>query len=229
MARRKFTAKKKTYRRRRAAGSSGGLASTVLRALKGYALLALKRKLGLNTETKYIDVVGSTTATATLGSRISSPTIPQGLTVSQRQGVNIRVTKVEQRINILAAAAATNGCNVRILTVRAKLQDGVPVVADILQTPTDFSSPIHNLFKEHGLELLQDEIVRVGTPTADNASVTIERTFSLPNGQMTWIDSDTTGVPANLVRGAIVTYWYLDNVTTAPYFTATNRFWYVDN
>lgn len=229
MARRSTYRPKRTPRRKRAAGSSGTLGSTVLKALKGYALTALKRKLGLNTETKYSDSVGTTTATGTLVSRIPSPTIAQGLTVNTRQGTNIRIVKVEQRINIQAAVAATLGCNVRIITVRQRLNDGTITVADVLQTSTDFSSPIHNLFHEHGLTLLQDETVRLGTATADNSCITLERTFKLPNGQMTWTDADTTGVPSNLVRGAIQTFWMVDNVTTAPYFTATNRFWYVDN
>lgn len=224
--------RKSSYRAKRPATRRTPRASTgsqILSLLKGAALTALKRRLGLNTETKFVDTAGTTTSTATLVSCIASPTIAQGLTVNTRQGANIRITKINQRISISAAAAATLGCNVRIITVRNKWSDSTIAVADILQTTTDFSSPFHNLFQEHGLELIQDETVRIGTATSDNSVVTIDRQFSRPNWQMTWTDADTTGVPSNLVRGAIQTFWMVDNVTTAPVFTSTNRLWFVDN
>jgi hypothetical protein len=200
----------------------------LLAALKGYALTALKRKLGLNTETKYVDVAGTTTATGTLATRIASPTIPQGATVGGRNGAGVRVTKVEQRINIEAATAATKGCNVRIITVRHK-HSGTPAVADVLQVTTDFSSPIHNNIVANHIEVISDQTYTVGTSTSENATVLVANTFSRANWQMEWTDADTTGVPADLINGGIVTMWMIDNVTTAPVFTSTNRVWFVDN
>ena len=42
--------------------------------------------------------------------------------------------------------------------------------------------------------------------------------------------SDTTGVAANQVKGAITTFWMMDsNFTVAPVFASTSRFYYVDN
>jgi len=221
-----YRAKRRPTKRRRTSAPSTGAA--LLAALKGYALTALKRKLGLNTETKYVDVAGSSTATATLASRIVSPTIPQGATVGGRNGAGVRVTKVEQRINIEASAAATKGCNVRIITVRHR-HSGVPAVADILQVTTDFSSPIHNNIVANHVEIISDQTYTVGTATSENSTVLVSNMFSRANWQMEWTDADTTGVPANLINGAIVTLWMVDNVTTAPTFTSTNRVWFVDN
>ena len=221
-----YRPKRRAPKRRRTSAPSTGAA--LLAALKGYALLALKRRLGLNTETKYVDVAGANNATSTLVTRIVSPTIPQGATVGGRNGAGVRVTKVEQRINFEASAAATKGCNIRIITVRHRHQ-GTPAVADVLQVTTDFSSPLHNNLAANHIELISDETVTLGTVTSENCTLLVTNTFSRANWQMEWTDADTTGVPANLINGAIVTMWMLDNTTTTPTITATNRIWYVDN
>jgi len=160
--------------------------------------------------------------------RITTPTIPQSAAVGGRNGAGIRVTKVEQRINVEASVGATKGCNIRVITVRHK-HSGLPAVADVLQVTTDISSPIHNNIVANHIELISDQTYTLGTVTSENSTLLIENTFSRANWQMEWTDADTTGATANLINGAIVTMWMCDQVSTAPIFTSTNRVWFVDN
>jgi aerobic-type carbon monoxide dehydrogenase small subunit (CoxS/CutS family) len=192
------------------------------------AVKQLKKRLGLNTENMFVDTAGTTTSTATLVQRIASPVIPQGDTVGSRAGVSIRVDSVDLRISCVVPAAATTGNVVRIIAVRNR-KDGSASVADILQTTTDISSPIHNLFAEHQLELLMDQTYELGTATGSPGAFYVHRVWNPTDWHMTWTDSDTTGVNSNLVEGAISVWWYVDNVTTAPVFTSTMRVRYVDN
>jgi len=204
------------------------MGAQALSLIKGYALTKLKQRLGLNTELKYVDVNGTTTATTTLTSRIATPTIPQGSAVGQRNGAGVRCVKIDQRICIEAAAAATKGCQIRVITVRHKSAAGANV-ADILQVTTDISSPLHNNLAANHIELISDQTYTLGHATAPNSTILIENTFSRPNWQMEWTDADTAGTPANYINGAIATYWMQDQVSTAPVYTSTNRYWFVDN
>lgn len=221
---RKYAAKRRPKRRAARSSFSGSLVS----AIKGYALTKLKQKLGLNTESKFVDVAGTTTATATLTSRIAAPTIAQGLTVGTRTGASLRVTKVETRISIVAALAATLPTNVRIIQAR-NTRTGQSVPADILETSTDFSSPINNECAANGIQILKDVVVPIGTATGGDGCAYLQWTHSALSDHMLWPDADTTGTPAACIKGCITTLWMLDNVTTAPVFTAKSRYWFVDN
>jgi len=223
---RRYVAKRRPIKRR--STSRGSMGSQVLSLLKGAALGALKRRLGLNTEEKFVDTAGTTTSTATLVSRIVSPTIAQGLTVGTRSGAGVRVTRIQQRINVAATSAATLGTTIRVITVRHR-HSGVPAVGDILQTTTDISSPLHNNLAANHIELISDRSYVLGTALSGTGQLLIENEFSRAIWQMEWTDADTTGVPANLINGAIVTLWMQDAVTTAPVWTSTNRVWFVDN
>jgi len=196
--------------------------------IKGAALGALKRKLGLNTEQKYVDNSGVVTCTGTLVLKIQPPVIVQGAAVDERNGAGVRITKVQQRINIIADVAATNGCNVRIITVR-HLHAGNPAVADILQQPSDITSMLHNNLAANHIELISDQVYSVSYSGAGNPAVYIENEFSRANWQLEWTDADTTGAVANIINGGISTHMMIDNVTTSPDITYTQRYWYVDN
>lgn len=200
----------------------------VLSALKGYALTKLKQKLGLNTETKFLDVAGTTTATTTLSTRIQSPTLAQGLTDSTRTGASVRITKVETRVSIVVPAAATTANVVRIIQVRY-LRTGAPALADILDTTTDITSPLNDHHADLGVQILKDLSVPLGTATGGDGSAYVHWTHTGLADHMTWPDADTTGTPAACLKGAIYTYWMVDNVTTVPVFTSKSRYWFVDN
>jgi len=220
----RYVAKRKYAPKRRTA-SYGAQAISLI---KGYALAKLKQKLGLNTETKYVDNSGVVTCTGTLVLKIQPPVIAQGSAVDERSGAGVRITKVEQRLNILADAAATNGCNVRVITVR-HLHAGNPNVADILQQPSDITSPLHNNLKANHIELISDRVYPVSYPGAGNPAVYVNNVYQRANWQLEWTDADTTGAVANMINGGISTHMMIDNVTTSPDITYTQRYWYVDN
>lgn len=183
----------------------------------------------MNTEQNFIDVNGTTTATSTLASRITSPTIPRGTGVGERVGSSLRFTRVDMRIHIAPASTTSANTSVRIIAVRNK-EAGNASVSKILQTTTSFSSPINNLFKDLGLVLLYDEIFTVGTVTSGVGNVDIVRTFTGDNWHLQYTNANTDGSLTDVESGCISVFWMVDQVnTTAPVFTSTARYWYVDN
>lgn len=213
---------------RRRSTRSGNSGTSFVSLLKGYALLKLKQKLGLNPESKYVDVAGTTTSTGTLQSRIAAPTIAQGLTNQTRTGATVRISKVETRISIVAATAATSPTTIRIIQVRNKRAASAQP-ADILQTTTDISSPLQSDYQANGVQILKDITVCLGTATGGDGCQWVEWTHTGLSDHVTWPDSDTTGLPGAAEQGCISTYWMVDNVSTSPVFTSKSRYWYVDN
>lgn len=222
--RKAYSNKKRPVRR---AGTSYG--TMAVNAIKGWALTKLKQKLGLNTEEKYVDVNGTTTATSTLAQRIASPTIPLGTDDNSRNGSSIRITRVHTCIHITAASAQTLPTVVRIIQVRNRAVD-VPNVARILETTTRSTSPYNAESKELNIDILYDRSVTIAPKTAGNSSAVVEWTHQAMGDHMVWPTTDTTGLPADLNKGAIATFWMLDlNFDVAPVFQATSRYYYVDN
>jgi hypothetical protein len=197
-------------------------------ALGAAAIKKLKVKLGLNTETKYVDTAGTTTATGTLVKRIASPTIAQGLTVNTRSGNSVRITRCDLRIWLQVPAATTTPSALRLIVVRHREADEA-AVAEILQSTTDISSPIANTAVSRGVQLLMDKVYTLGTTAGGPSSLYINKSFSSPDWQMIWQNSDTTGVPTNLLEGAISVFWMVADASTAPVLTSTMRSWFVDN
>jgi len=225
-----YNRKRRNYRpkRPRRAKASPSFGAQAITALKGYALLKLKQKLGLNPESKFVDVAGNTTSTSTLASRIAMATIPQGNTIGTRSGASIRISKVETRISAVATAGATAGTNIRIIQLRHS-QPSAPGVAEILESTTDIASPINNEAKDNGITILRDEVLSLGTALSGNSAVYTQWTHVGLADHVVYPDADTTGLPADTVKGLIATYWFCDNITSAPYFTAKSRYWFVDN
>lgn len=222
---RKYAPKRRAPPRRRARANTG---SSFVSLLKGYALLKLKQKLGLNPESKYVDVAGTTTATGTLQSRIAAPTIAQGNTNQTRNGATVRISKVETRISIVAASTATSPTTIRIIQVRNKRAGSVQPT-DILQLTTDISSPLQSDYVANGVVILKDITVCLGTATGGDGCQWVEWTHTGLADHVVWPDSDTAGTPAAAEQGCISTYWFVDNVSTSPIFTSKSRYWFVDN
>jgi hypothetical protein len=202
----------------------GGAALTHLGA---GALAALKSKLGLNTEDKFVDTGAATTVTTTATARLTNAVIPQGLTVNTREGASVRVSSLEYRLNFQAAAAGTP-CTIRLLVVRDR-DSGNNSAANVLQTPSDFNSAINNNFTALGLEMLCEEYINVGAPGAENADVTWVKTITRPDMHLRWTNADTTGSVANLVQGQVALYWLASQAGTPPTASGNSRTWYVDN
>jgi len=215
-------------RTKRARKPRSSLASQAISAISGYALKRLKQKLGLNTETNFIDVAGTTTSSTSLAQRINFATIPQGDGVGNRHGCSIRISKVETRIHIAAPAASTVATTVRIIQVRnTRASNALPV--DILESITDITSPLNNTYRDMGIQLLKDTTVVLGVAGSAEGAVYLHWTHTGLDDQVVYPDTDTAGAPGSVLKGVITTYWYADNSTNAPLFTSKCRYWYVDN
>ena len=201
---------------------------TIQGLLQGAALGYLKRRLGLNTEHKFVDVSGSTTASATLTANIACPTIAQGSTDNQRSGASLRVTSVETRMSFTAAVAFLP-CNVRIIQTRHREASNA-TSTEILETNTDITSPINKNAAANGITILKDMVIQVNGSTAGDGAAYVQWTHSGANDHMLYLTADTTGVPTNLLQGAIQTWVMLDGgFSISPVITSTSRFLYVDN
>lgn len=193
------------------------------------ALERLKAKLGLNTELNYADANGTTTATSTLASRITMPTIPQGVGVGSRVGASLRIAKLQLRIHVAPAATMSADTSVRFLLVRNR-DAGNAQVSNILQTTTLFSSPLNSELEALNIDVLDDWIAQCGTVTSGTGNIDIVRTYTRDDWHVNYDVTDTSGAVANIIGGAMSLYWYVDQVNTlAPVFTSTMRYWYVDN
>jgi len=224
--RRRTYSNKKRPVRRAAPTNYGTLA---VNAIKGWALSRLKQKLGLNTEEKFVDVNGTTTATSTLAQRIAFATVPQGQDDNSRIGNGFRITRVHTCIHITAASAQALPTVVRIIQVRNKAT-GEPIVARILESTTRSVSPYNSEMKSLNIEVLYDRSVTITPKTGGGSSAIVEWTHQRVNDQVVYPTSDTTGLPADTTSGCIATFWMLDlNFDVAPVFQATSRYYYVDN
>lgn len=223
--RRTYSTKKRPVKRARPT-SYGTLA---VNAIKGWALTKLKQKLGLNTEEKFVDVNGTTTATSTLTQRIAFCTVPQGITDETRIGNGFRITRVHTCIHITAASAQTLPTVVRIIQVRNKAS-AAPLVARILEDTTRSTSPYNSEMSALNIEVLYDRSVTITPKSGGGSSAVVEWTHQRANDQVVYPTSDTTGLPADVTSGAIATFWMLDlNFDVSPVFQATSRYYYVDN
>ncbi len=198
--------------------------------LSAAALDRLKTRLGLNTEENYADVALSTTLTATMATRMTPPTIPQGVGVGSRVGVSLRVKRIEFRACIAPAPTQTAPNCVRVILTR-NVEPGQASAANVVQTTTDISSPINHQAADLGIQVLYDRTFTVGL--AANGAQWVQFTIrdtEFPTMHMIWPDTDTAGTPGALNEGCINVYACVDAVNTAaPIVTGRVRIAYVDN
>ncbi len=198
-------------------------------SLSGAALMRLKDKLGLNTEENYTDQNTSVAMSASFVSHMSAPTIAQGTGVGARVGASIRVTRIEVRLCLSAAAASTTGNLARFILTRNN-EPGVAAAANILQSTSLITSPLNHQIEALGIEVLMDVTVPINN--AGLGPAWIHRTITdrdYPNMHMIWPDTDTTGLGSALTEGCINLFAIVDSISTAPTLTGTVRICYVDN
>ena len=218
--------KRSSYKRKPKAKRTPAV--TIQSVLHGAALGYLKRKLGLNTEEKFIDVNGTTTATSTLASRIAAPTIPQDITDNGRTGSSLRITRVETRVSISPVLTSTTPSFVRIIQVRHKRSGACPA-ASVLEVTTSMTSPYNVNHQSLGVEILYDQVLPVCSFDG-GVGAYVEWTVNRANMHIIFTTGDTTGVVGNQEEGAITTFWMMDtNFTVAPIFASTSRYYFVDN
>ncbi len=140
----------------------------------------------------------------------------------------MRITRCDLRLFLQVPVATTTASAFRLIVVRHTEADEA-AVSEILQSTTDISSPIANTAHSRGVRVLMDKTYPLGNTSGGPVSLYINKSFTSDDWQMIWQNSDTTGVPSNLLEGAISVYWYVADASTAPVLTSTMRSWFVDN
>lgn len=224
--------KRPTYRRKSYRKPAPTIASAALSAIKGYALKKLKNKLGLNTETKYLDTIQSSTALDTTFTGSSTAiTIPQGNTTITRSGNNCRLTSYSARFSLKQNSAAVIGCRVRIIGyVQPRMQTAGAVfnANDVLEDSTAQLDTPYDM-NTNGYNIIYDKTFDLPAPTSEGANKTIEFHYKPLSHEIEWNDTDTTGSAANLLRGNIRFLLACDAALSFPTYSCYTRIKFVDN
>lgn len=233
MAPRRSFRKKRTVRRRKA---SSPTAAGIVQAIKGFALLKLKQKLGLNTETHWQDSTETTVATSnTCLSMVYPYSIPVDDTVNGRTGNTVRCISYTVTGRIQANTAATTGCLVRIFFVKFKDvrgRLGSLDATDFLDSTTRITTKYNmgDNVDAIGYTVLYDRTFKISVNGQDNDTQPFHFEYKALNYHLKWQASDTTGAIGNLmsdaVRGFIMTS---ETGANTPNYWADHRVRFVDN
>jgi len=224
----KRTYRKKTYKRK----PKSSFASAAISAISGFALKKLKNRLGLNTESKYLDTTVASTAIDTTFTGISTAlTIPQGNTTNTRSGNNCRMTCYNMRLSLKQNSAATVGCRVRLIGyVQPRMQTAGAIfnANDILEDHTASLDTPYDM-NTNGYNIIYDKTFDLPAPTSEGANKTITFIYKPLAHEVEWNDADTTGSAANLLRGNLRFLIADDAAASHPTYSAYTRVKFVDN
>lgn len=212
------TSRRRRYSRRQAVPwyrrrySPAEMASKALRGLS-YV------KGMLNTERKYLDTTGSTYSCDTTPSVIHLTNIVSGDTQSQRDGRQVKLTKLSGRINI--ACSSVNGQdNVRVMIIRMKT-NAAPGVTDVLDTATVQS--FRNLNNVRFMDVVYDKLYNLDTDNKGQLLVTINKYLQT---KVQWTAGANTVQYGHYYMFILGTWATASNPSTANY---SFRVRYVDN
>lgn len=204
------------------------------------AAIALREKLGLNTETNVIDtVLGGTALTTTLAQYDGGPTIPIGATAGtgQRIGRSIRIVRQVCTGFVEIAATTTAWGPVRVMAVFNPSQDGAPlgVSAVLAVTTNPISQTSPNLPSYNGTVIFDRTFILGGLAGGVLSSAHPQRhdfafQFSPSDWDMLWPAGDTAGTAAAQTAGQVQIFAIYGTMgTAAPTIQLYNRWEYVDN
>lgn len=223
--RRKYAKKSKKMTVRRAAGQ-------LLDVSSRQGVKYLKRKLGLNTETKFVDTLTSGSITTTLTLLQNPMVIPQGDTEASRDGSNLRCTSVISNMTVNSVLDTNSNILVRIIAVYTPLTNAnVPAVGDVLTGISNIRSHYSRNFS--GYNIVFDKTFRMsGSVTSATQPQTIffKLRQAILDHQCEWEKADTTGARTAMVRGDYAIYGIQEGATVSnPAFNLYSRTSFVDN
>jgi len=180
-------------------------------------VMALRNRLGLNTEAKVFDVAASVPmGTATWLPLLTPPVIAQGLTNGTRIGASLRVSRFQVRWHLLPfglPAGVNDFGMLRIVgTWDPNPQQTLLTAAQIFATPAGLNSlntPYVSTLDSTGATVVYDKVFDYslgGSNPMPHDSVQIVA----DDMHMVWTSSDTLGLNANLQAGALQ-WWYCYN------------------
>jgi len=215
-------------------GVNSSAGQAVVSALSAGAVIALKSKLGLNTEKHWFDVVESNVATnATCGTLAYPTPIIQDDTVNGRNGSKVRMTSYTVSGRINANTAATTGCLVRVFIVKWKNTRGTtPTAAAFLDSDSRITSPYNmgDAVSSTGYTVLYDRTFKIAPPGQTGDRATFHFKYNPRNHHLEWTSANTDGANTALQDGYIRGYIMTDETgaNTANYW-ANHRVKFVDN
>jgi len=200
--------------------------------------VALRKKLGLNTETNFIDSANNAALGTTIALIDSCGSIPIGATAGtgQRIGREVRVVRYQVRAYVYVPATCTGIGLARVLAVFNRQQDGKAfVAADVLATTSSIVSMVAGDLAEHGGTIVYDKVFKLlstngGVPQNEAVMQPLMFEFEVPDWHCAWPTADTTGVQTANLGGAIQLWAFQTGIaTTSPQIVFTTRLEYVDN
>jgi len=207
-----------------------------LSSLTDAGVTYLRAKLGLNTETHWIDTIQSNVATTNTALSMSYPfLIPVGDSANQRNGSQVRATSYIVSGRIQANTAATAGCLVRIIFVRfndvrgrGSALDGT----DFLDDPTRITS-MYNMgdtADAFGYSILYDRMYSISVSGQDGDTHRFKFSYSPMNWHLKWLTSNTDGAQGDLQSDIVKGFIYTSETgANTPNFWADHRVKFVDN
>jgi len=232
---RKFYKKNVRKPYRKFAKSNPALATAMVEGLKGAALIALKSKIGMNAETRYVDTLStaySCTASLALSTHNLITPIPQGDANGTRQGSSIRMTSYSIKGFVYNPPTNLISSQVRIICVNWGRSSNNDAASQVLQVQNDVLS-FRNLDATVPFKILSDKTYMVEPNSTGDAKqiVKFQWTYTPKNHHIAWTDADTAGTQANCINGLIGVYIMAHTFTAgqAPSLTFSQRVKYVDN
>lgn len=227
--------KKRTYKKRPAASKAPfSWKSAAIGAISGVGLKLLKSKLGLNTENKWVDTVETNVGTSSTCTAMANPlVIPVGDDSNSRDGMTCRITSYTVRGRIQANTAATSGCMVRILFVKANDIRGTAITAaDFLDSQTRITSFYNkgDRTQSIGYNVLYDRTFSISVSGTDGDTQFFSFSYKPLSHHLRWdaqnTDGSLTDLAGDQIRGYIMTS---ESGANTPNYFADHRLCFVDN
>lgn len=225
----KRTTRKRTTRRK-PTSLVRRIAPAAIATVGGFALKVLKNKLGLNTETKFLDTIeASTTIGTTMAAMAYTLQVPQGNTCNDRSGSDFRLTSHETNLTIIPNVAAITPGTVRVVAMAQRDSNGNNFgSADIMSVASNIRSP-YNMNSE-GYNILYDRTFDL-TWGSDQKCINVH--ISLPLGlshHVKFLNSDTLGNAASVKDGYVRFFIQYEGLSAGqPSYAAHHRIKWVDN
>lgn len=190
----------------------------------------LRSRLGLNTESKWLDTLQSgLTLSGTAQLLTNATVIPEGDTANTRNGDSVRLTHYKTKFLISANTSQTVTYQVRVIFWHqpVALQGTQLTASQILQDSSDILSP-YNMDTE-GYKVLYDKTFMLLPQNVGKGMIYGEFHYAPTDHHLKWITADTGGLFTNLTHGVIRGMVYSTGASNFPVLTSYTRINYVDN
>lgn len=225
--------RKRSYKKKSYSKPSSSLSRMAIAGLGGLALTLLKAKLGLNTETHWLDTTETAVGTLATMTAMAYPlTIPIGDTSNTRTGQSCRLTSYTCNLTISQIAAATIPCQIRVLFVHIKDTRCTSYGASSFMDSNTRITSGYNMGDSDdavGYKILYDRTFDLSVVGGDDAIRRVFFKYNPLSHHLKWTSADTTGVASNLISGFVRGFIQTTATSNQPTYTCDHRVKFVDN